>query len=277
MDASVITNGEWTDYGPENNRLVEYLQDEFEVDFVVAPEETAGNQKSLLLASGDYPSVFFHGAFSKPERQRYGRLGILQPLNDLIVLHAPNVQSVLSRDADYAAGTYAPDRNIYALPGAEICYRCFYTPKMWINTQWLENLGLDTPETAEEFEQVLIAFRDDDPNGNGLQNEIPFSGMQGSWFAEPRSVLLSPFLYVDIDHYLSLDNGRVAMTATESAFRDALIWANGLYEQGLIDPLSFTQDESSFSTLAQNPHAALVGVYPAGHQLMGFEVDDSKR
>ena len=279
MDAFVISTGEWTTYAPEENRLVEYFQNEFGVvfDFVVAPEESAGDQKSLLLASGDYPSVFIHGGFSKPERQRYGRLGVLQPLIDLIDQSGPNIMGVLNTDEAYAAGTYAPDGNIYGLPGAEICYHCFYTPKMWINTEWLDTLGLDMPQTAEEYEEVLIAFRDRDPNGNGIQDEIPFSGAQGTWYAEPRSVLLSPFIYVDIDHYLTFDGDDIVIAATQPAFRDALIWANGLYEQGLIDPLSFTQDEDAFGTLAQNEGAAIIGSYAGGHQLIGFNGNDPER
>ena len=279
MDAFVISTGEWTDYGEENNRLVEYFQNEYGIvfDFIVAPEESQDDQKSLLLASGDYPSIFFHGNFSKPERQRYGRLGVLQPLNDLIEEYAPNVQNVLFSDEGYAAGTYAPDGNIYGLPGAEVCYHCFYTPKMWINYDWLETLGLEVPTTTDEFEAVLEAFKDGDPNGNGIADEIGFSGAQQSWYAEPRSVLLSPFLYVDIDHYLGVENGQIYLTATQDAFRDGLLWAAGLYEKGLIDPLAFTQDEDAFGTVAQNPDAAIVGSYAGGHQLIGFDINVTER
>ena len=45
----------------------------------------------------------------------------------------------------------------------------------YINTQWLERLGLEMPTTMEELKAVLIAFRDQDANGNGDPNdEIPF-------------------------------------------------------------------------------------------------------
>ena len=48
--------------------------------------------------------------------------------------------------------------------------------KLWINTQWLDNLGLEMPTTTEEFYQVMKAFKEQDANGNGdLNDEIPLS------------------------------------------------------------------------------------------------------
>lgn len=35
------------------------------------------------------------------------------------------------------------------------------------NKNWLDNLGLEVPETLEEYEEVLTAFVEDDPDGNG--------------------------------------------------------------------------------------------------------------
>jgi putative aldouronate transport system substrate-binding protein len=35
---------------------------------------------------------------------------------------------------------------------------------MFINKQWLDNLGLSVPTTYEEFENVLVAFNENDAN-----------------------------------------------------------------------------------------------------------------
>lgn len=43
----------------------------------------------------------------------------------------------------------------------------------FINRTWLDRLGLAVPTTIEELTDVLRAFRDRDPNGNGLADEIP--------------------------------------------------------------------------------------------------------
>ena len=55
---------------------------------------------------------------------------------------------------------------------------CYF--RWWINKNWLEKLNLAVPTTTEELKNVLIAFRDNDPNGNGQKDEIPLSGMAGN-------------------------------------------------------------------------------------------------
>ncbi|MCB2478098.1 ABC transporter substrate-binding protein, partial [Listeria monocytogenes] len=47
------------------------------------------------------------------------------------------------------------------------------------NKAWLEKLGLTTPETTEELYEALIAFRDQDPNGTGLKDEITMTARAG--------------------------------------------------------------------------------------------------
>ena len=37
-----------------------------------------------------------------------------------------------------------------------------------------DNLGLEAPTTVDELYDVLVAFRDNDPNGNGQKDEIPY-------------------------------------------------------------------------------------------------------
>ena len=274
IDAFVQTNGEYPEVGPDLNKLTALLEEKFNVefDFIVAPDEGLEEKKSVLLASGDYPSVFYHGRFSRPEQQKYGTLGVLSPLNDLIKQYGPNIQKVISDDPVYGKGITAPDGKIYAMAGAEICYHCMYTPKYWINTVWLDNLGLDMPETVEEFEDVLVAFKTRDPNGNGKADEIPLSGAVNTWWCEVPDFLLSSFIYSDARHFLYVENGRIDMAAAKPAFREGLRYINGLYDKGLIDPQAFTQNEEQFKVIANNPDGVILGAFSGGHLGMGPDI-----
>ena len=49
------------------------------------------------------------------------------------------------------------------------------TVHMFINRIWLNRLGLNVPATWVQLKDVLTAFRDGDPNGNGEHDEIPFA------------------------------------------------------------------------------------------------------
>ncbi|MCF0253329.1 MAG: hypothetical protein HUK26_03230, partial [Duodenibacillus sp.] len=57
---------------------------------------------------------------------------------------------------------------------------------MFINKTWLDKLGLEVPTTLSQLRDVLIAFRDNDCNGNGDPNdEVPmdFNGWFGAAYS----------------------------------------------------------------------------------------------
>ena len=72
-----------------------------------------------------------------------------------------------------------------------------------IRKDWLDALQLETPKTLDEFHNVLKAFKEKDPNGNGQADEIPyaanpsalayiyniFNETQGSWKLQPDNTL----------------------------------------------------------------------------------------
>ncbi|UUZ87014.1 extracellular solute-binding protein [Paenibacillus sp. P26] len=152
-------------------------------------QSNAGDKKKLLLASGDYPAVFLSGDLTQAEQIDYGKQGVLKPLNDLIDKYGVEIKKAFQQDPDLKKSITAPDGKIYALPHINECFHCWYSQKVWINTTWLKKLNLQMPTTTEEFYQVLKAFKTQDPNGNGKQDEIPLSGADKTWHGNP-----APFL-----------------------------------------------------------------------------------
>lgn len=64
------------------------------------------------------------------------------------------------------------------------------TQIMIIRQDWLNNLGLEAPTNMEEFETVIKAFTDNDPDGNGKKDTYGFSysgeGIYSTgWVADP--------------------------------------------------------------------------------------------
>ncbi len=57
-------------------------------------------------------------------------------------------------------------------------------------------LGLEVPTTVDELHDVLYAFRTQDPNGNGLQDEIPLFDRAGWKMPEEYLYLLGYQHYV---------------------------------------------------------------------------------
>jgi putative aldouronate transport system substrate-binding protein len=235
-----------------------------DIEFETAPSDGARDKQNLLLASGDYPAAFFGGDFTKVDQLKYGKLGIFVPLNELIDKYAPNIQKAFEENPGYKAGVTAPDGNIYALPGFDGCFHCFYPAKQWINEEWLKKLNLQLPTTTEEYENVLKAFKEQDPNGNGKKDEVPVSGYTstGSEWGNPMTFLMNSFVYTDPSNYLQVSGGNIDLVADNQEWKDGLTYINKLYSQGLIDQQSFTQNQSSLQQIAMNPGDIILGIYP---------------
>ena len=135
---------------------------------------------------------------------------------------------------------------------------------MWIYEPWLDQLGLEMPTTTEQFKQVLLAFRDRDPNGNGIQDEIPLSGATKGWHADVQGFIMNAFIYVG-QSGMSVQEGRIAASYVQPAWREGLRYLNELYSEGLLSGDAFTQDENQYKLLGENPDVVLLGAAPGGY------------
>ena len=132
---------------------------------------------------------------------------------------------------------------------------------LWINSRWLMKLGLSIPSTTGELRDVLRAFRDGDPNGNGLADEIPFTGCGEGYAWSPAEFLLNSFVYNDPYHsrYGVNDEADTLMAGTD-AFREGLSYVHDLYAEGLIDPAGLSMSGQELCELVNSP-ADLVGAF----------------
>lgn len=122
--------------------------------------------------------------------------------------------------------------------------------RAWINTVWLDNLGLEMPTTTDELFDVLMAFKTEDANGNGDPNdEIPMLGATNSWSADPTVYLTNAFVYHDGDAgsgQLLLNDGVISAMYTQPEYKEALKFINKLVANGLLAPETWTISEGQY-------------------------------
>lgn len=201
----------------------------------------------------------FSANFSDSNLLRYSEQGVIIALEDYIDGYMPNLSAVFEKYPEYRAMCEDEDGHIWGLPWIEQLgsgKTAIQTVgrMSFINKKWLDFLGLEIPETVEEFEQVLIAFRD---NADKLQNEfgvegsiIPLSFIMNDGGQDP-GILINGFGqgYGDIDQdtRIAVTNDKeVICTATQEGFKKGIEWMHQLYEEGLIDAEAFTQDWSTY-------------------------------
>lgn len=225
-----------------------YMLDEFkkqtnvDVTLNIFPYETAKERLNLDLNSGDYSDVIGGWTLTDSMILTYGvQQGIFIPLEDIFDKYCPKITSILDLPGVREQMT-APDGHIYTIPYVTGDTTVSYSP--FINGRWLENVGMDMPNTTDEFEAVLKAFKEKDANGNGdAADEIPFSAdpnnkhieAMAGWFGMPMN-----------KYGVTILDGKAMYAGTSSAYREFLSWFNTLYEQGLIDTELFTQDSSTW-------------------------------
>ncbi|MCL2015837.1 MAG: extracellular solute-binding protein [Defluviitaleaceae bacterium] len=250
LAASLAPNWAHPDEGSFWQWLEEYTN--VAVNWITFLNAEAGEQFALMMAGGSLPDGFIGGlGGGNSNVLQYGMdLGVYIPLNDLLASYAPH----FTRRAPLAMPDVmnvitAPDGNIYALPLIHPPGEGVFNTTA-INQTFLDALGLDAPTTIEEVEQVLIAFRDGDPNGNGIADEIPLSFLFQDWGAADHSWWFAPFGAPLSNDLVLIENGVVTFQAAQEYFRDGARWLASLYAQGLVDLEVFTYDQTTYRARA---------------------------
>ncbi|MEV5504377.1 extracellular solute-binding protein [Nonomuraea fuscirosea] len=256
------------------NKVTTLLSDKFKIKFqfqsTTMDGAAAKEKRQIAISSGDYPDLFllipYVDAFTKTDLQKLGKQGVAVPLEELIKQHAPNIQKALDSNSVLKAMSTAPDGHIYALPQWSDCYHCTYPNKLWINSAWLKKLDLSMPKTTEELRTVLRAFKTKDPNGNGKADEIPMTtDTQDSTLI---GYLMGAFAYAPygatngVPSLLELNGGKVSTPVDKPEWREGLKYIKSLYQEGLIDQASFTQNAEALQAVGNDPDAVRIGSSP---------------
>ncbi len=206
-------------------------------------QENSGKTEALnlMLATGAIPDIVGSSRL-KDFVNQYGPEGAFIPLNDLIDEHAPNLKAFFESRPEIANAISAADGNMYYIP---------YLPDgkygraYFIRYDWLDALGMAPPENVEELEKTLIAFRDNDPNGNGLKDEVPYFARQ--WPELIRLVTLwdGRSSGSDTYHDFYVDDGQLKHPYAGEGYREGIKNLARWYEMGLIDAEIFTRGSSS--------------------------------
>lgn len=254
----------------ETNEFTKWYEEKtnIKIKFEVVPQANIQERLNLALSSGDYPDVMIDMGVSPTQQMIYGSQGVFIPLNDLIEEHGYYSKEMFEELPHIKEVITAPDGNIYALPQVNECYHCSYSQKLWIYEPWLDELGLDMPETTDDFYKVLKAFKEEDPNGNGKADEIPLAGANEGAYVKIDQFLMNAFIYNNYFNnarHMYLDDGKIDVAFNKPEWKEGLEYLNMLYEEGLIAPETFTQDDTQFKQMGENPDIPILGAAQAMH------------
>jgi len=247
------------------------------IDWRLIPEAGWTEGVRLEIAAGTLPDVIIGGGFSKTDQLTYGeQQGIFLDLKPYFNDYTFYIKSVFNKRPDMLDYITTPQGKVFSLFANACNFHVSMVNKMWVNTGWLDNLGLDKPTTTEEFADMLYKFKNDDPNGNGLADELPLVGSPGGWAARIDGFLVNAFiLHPPNVNWIIERNDTATFSFIEPEFKDAMKYINMLYNEGLIDRDSFVRDGSALSGLGlANEDYDIIGAFPGGYYgVAGYDID----
>ncbi len=234
--------------------------------------DEAKEKEGLILASGDYPEVFIFSTFSKTEVDKYGAEGVFVPLEDLIKEYAPNLTAYLDEN-DLWSYVTAPDGHIYSLPAINTNAERAAGFHVWINKTWMNNLGLEDPTNLDEFYEVLKAFKEQDANGNGdTDDEIALSVPDGMNYLDNYLPYFG--VNVDMNTWLAVKDGELIYVPTSDEYKEFLKFFKKLYDEGILDPNSFTQNYDQMTSRGSSEDVMGCFSALASFQFVGRDRDE---
>lgn len=263
------TNSNITDY--EDNAFTQLLEQEgnveFQFEFLPSAAGDVKNKITLMIAGGDtLPDVFCTSALDDNSILDYGSKGAFLAVEDWmadssIAVNFNNIESAEDK-AKMLADVRSADGHVYGLPLYAPSPWSTTTKRLYFNAGWANKLGLDIPTTTDELHQVLKAFVAQDPNGNGIADELGLYGMSSN---ETILALMNSFIYTNGLSNLALNNDGSMVTApfVMDGFREGLTWMNQLYNDGLITENMFTDDRTTMIA-TMNGDANVVGLIGFG-------------
>ena len=249
----------------QTNDFTKYMEDLTNIKFTFEAAARDDRAEKLNMEFNTYPDVIMHYA---PDAAKWGvEEGILIPLDDLIEANMPNYMEKMGQYLDQMRET---DGHIYQLAGLNECYHCQYARKMWVNTHYLEEMGVEVPQTTEEFYEVCKKFVETYPD------KIAIGGASSGWYVDFVAWLMGSFT-LDSGEYGKLaltPDGEIVSAATTEEWREGLRYIKSLYDIGAIYDGNFTQDAEQLRTIMNQEDVPVLFV-PFGTISDGIDSDSN--
>ena len=222
---------------PTNNKYTDYIKKgmlekhNVEVEFVAVPRWTEVEQLNNLLAAGDAPDICV--TYDYATIQTYANMGGVLDLQPYVDGHADDVPNLWNWLTDYNI-YYDQDpetKELWAIEGKLANSNRVLT---FVRQDWLDALGMKAPTTKAEFEEMLIAFRDnaDTLLGADADKMIPYSvSYDVGWRA---ATLIESFIDPDITDEEYYVNGFDDRKLTQNGTKEAVRLLNKWYNEGLM-------------------------------------------
>lgn len=227
--------------------------------------EQYDNKVNMLLASNDLADVMQVNL-----RQLYQMIdaGQVQDLNPAWNSYATDtVKKAMTADGTQNFDMATKDGKLYAIPSVNPAIETAHC--LFVREDWRKKLNLPEPKTFDDFEKMIYAFANDDPDGNSVKDTYGLS-INKDLFTDGHDVTTFFNCFGAFPKAWVKDkDGSLIYGGIQAGMVPALTKLAKYYQDGLIDK-EFTVKDSAKA--AENVTKGKVGVF-FGIQWAGFVGD----
>lgn len=203
------------------------------VESIMPPKESSEEKLSMLLASGDQLDCWW-GDWGE-----YSAKNMIQPIGEYLDEYGPNIKAQ-ETEAVFLSMT-DPKGNVWGIGR----FIPLAVQPVFLRGDWLDATDKKVPNTMEELEHILYAFKDHDPAKNGETIPLATKGVY-----ELESTFVGAFVPEGNSPWLDTDN-KIKPVQLHPGYFDFLTLMNKWYNDGIIYKESFGLDTSAIRELIQ--------------------------
>ena len=224
------------------------------LELEVVPSDQYQVVVQTRMASSDLPDIVNVSVIDDSSLLSMGKQGTIQELSGLIDQYSNgNIEKMYTEDYDTGYPLIQKENGeIYwftnlhrgdSFEGKAVVQGL----GLEIRKDWLDKLNMEMPQTLDEFTDAIRAFREEDANGNGQQDEIMLLDVQ--YFNNGLAQIFGLG-----NGLVSLDvaNNKIISPWYQEGIKDYFSYVNQLVQEGLLDPSTFGSGDLGTQRLADN-------------------------
>ncbi|WP_409346375.1 extracellular solute-binding protein [Paenibacillus sp. MBLB4367] len=202
-------------YDPNKDPVATFLKEKtgYDVVYEQLPAENGDEKLNLLMANKEPYDIM---KLSSAQFAKLVSSGALEPLDDLLNKYGKNLKASISQESWDAVKV---DGKIYAIP--ETGSGVTVSQSLVVRQDWMDELGLKIPTTADELYNVLKTIKD-------KKKIIPLTGGKAPVLPDIASTFGVTTTWKD-------SGGKLIHAVEDPGMKDYLTFMLKLYKEGLID------------------------------------------
>ncbi|MBP3360444.1 MAG: extracellular solute-binding protein [Clostridia bacterium] len=217
-----------------------------EIEFVHPTVGQEAQSFSLMVASSNLSDIIEYSISNyKGGPQKAISDNVILDLTDSINEKAPNLTKILKENDDWRKLVSTDSGQYFCFPAIRGDASLTFWLGPQIRKDYLEKIGMERPETIEEWETVLTAFKDQ------LDIKYPLTVLN----SDHAQLMFASAFNVTGANGFYLDGDTVKYGPLEDGYEKYLRLMNDWYKKGIIDPDFAVQDSKTFDAKVSSGEA----------------------